>query len=289
MEIRKVPASAGAQWLLDAFRLVQKSPTGYGLLVLTYAALALAVGFAVTALPDIAYVVQALFFVIGPLLVAGMIYAAHEVDEGRGATPMHLLASLRSGKAGRVLTTLIPQVVVAVAVLLLLYAILGKEDIEAFAALMTKLEAQAQTGGQVDPQLLAEMPIGRLLLWLMLALALVLISIPLTFTVLPDILFGDVSLWPAMKRSFAACLRNLPAFLTCLAMGFVVLMAVSIGFGILMGVLQFLLGPTAMMIGNVLLQSVFVCLFAGTMYFAWKQMLGGGNDAATTTGAGVAM
>ena len=32
MEIRKVPASAGAQWLLETFGLLRKSPFGFGAL-----------------------------------------------------------------------------------------------------------------------------------------------------------------------------------------------------------------------------------------------------------------
>ena len=33
MEIRKVPASAGAEWLLGAFHLLRKSPVGLGLML----------------------------------------------------------------------------------------------------------------------------------------------------------------------------------------------------------------------------------------------------------------
>ena len=39
MEIRKVPAAAGAEWLLEAFRLLKKSPLGFGLLAVIYAVL----------------------------------------------------------------------------------------------------------------------------------------------------------------------------------------------------------------------------------------------------------
>ena len=34
MEIRKLPAAAGAEWLLSAFRLLRRSPMGFGLLAL---------------------------------------------------------------------------------------------------------------------------------------------------------------------------------------------------------------------------------------------------------------
>jgi len=288
MNMRKLPASAGAEWLLGAFRLLLKSPLGFGLLAMVYAAISLIAGTAMAALPDMAYLIQAIMFVIGPLLIAGMIYAAHEVDAGRGATPAHLFASMQNGKAGRVLTTLIPQAAVLVVIMLLLYALVGQDNLEALMDAWTKIQAQAQAGKQVDPQLVMQMPLGRLAIWVILALIIALISLPFTFTVIPDMLFNDVSLWPAMKRSAASCLRNLPALLVCLAMGFVVLMAVSIGLGMILAVLQAFLGQKAALIGNVVLQSVFVCFFAGTMYFAWKDLLGSESSAPAEV-SGVAM
>ena len=104
---------------------------------------------------------------IGPLSwLAGSSRA--EVDEGRSAAPAHLLASIHTGKAGRLISTLIPQVVVLLLCLGLLYALVGQENIEKLAALMAELQTQAEAGKQVDPNLLLDMPIGRLTLWMAL-------------------------------------------------------------------------------------------------------------------------
>jgi hypothetical protein len=290
MEIRKVPAAAGAEWLLDAFRLLKKSPLGFGLLAVIYAVLWLVVVLVAGAAPDAAKVLQLVFIVIGPLLMAGMIFAAHEVAEGRSAAPGHLLASIRTGKAARLLTTLIPQFAVLFLIFGLLFVMVGQENIDKLSALMLKIQAQAEAGGQVDPQLFLDLPAGRLFLWMVLALVIGFLSLLLTLTVVPDMLFNDVRLVPAMKRSFTACLRNLPALIVFMVLAFVILLAAGIGAGIVIGIAQLVFGQTAMLVGNALLNGFFICFIAGAMYFAWKQMLGGsGEAAAPAESPGVAM
>lgn len=289
MEIRKVPASAGAEWLLGAFQLLRRSPVGFGLMMLIYAGLWLSMALVVTAAPAAAASMQLVFFVIGPLVMAGMIFAAHEVDAGRSAAPSHLLASIHTGKAGRLISTLIPQVLILLLCLVLLYALVGQENIEKLSALMAKLQTQAESGGQIDPNLLLDMPIGRLMLWMVLVIGIGFISLFLTLTVVPDMLFTDVRLVPAMKRSFAACLRNLPALLVFMLLGAVLVFAVAIGFGILIGTVALIAGNTALLVGNALLNGFFVCFIACAMYFAWKQMLGEGETTAAAEPSGVAM
>lgn len=289
MEIRKVPAAAGAEWLLEAFRLLKKSPLGFGLLAVIYAVLWLMVVLVAGAAPDAAKVLQLVFIVIGPLLMAGMIFAAHEVAEGRSAAPGHLLASIRTGKAARLLTTLIPQFAVLFLIFGLLFAMLGQENIDKLSALMLKIQAQAEAGGQVDPQLLLDLPAGRLFLWMVLALVIGFLSLLLTLTVVPDMLFNDVRLVPAMKRSFTACVRNLPALIVFMVLAFVILFAAGIGAGIVIGVAQLIFGQSAMLVGNALLNGFFICFVAGAIYFAWKQMLGGNGEAAVSEPSGVAM
>ena len=275
MEIRKVPASAGAQWLLSAFQLLRRSPVGFGLLMLIYAGLWLSMALVVTAAPGASAALQLVFFVIGPLIMAGMIYAAHEVDAGRSAAPSHLLAPIHTGKAGRLISTLIPQVLILLLCLALLYALVGQENIEKLSLLMAKLQTQAESGKQIDPNLLLDMPIGRLMLWMVLVIGIGFLSLFLTLTVVPDMLLTDVRLVAAMKRSFAACVRNLPALIVFMLLGAVLIIAVAIGFGIIIGIAALVAGNTALLVGNALLNGFFVSFIACAMYFAWKQMLGG--------------
>ncbi|MCZ3100076.1 hypothetical protein NYZ00_19320, partial [Acinetobacter baumannii] len=87
-DIRKVPASAGAEWLLDGFRLLKRSPFGLGTLGLIFGALGLLSSLAAQhGQSALGMTLQLAFVLIGPLLLAGMIFAAREVDEGRDATP----------------------------------------------------------------------------------------------------------------------------------------------------------------------------------------------------------
>lgn len=288
MEIRKVPASAGAQWLLSAFHLLRRSPVGFVLLMLIYAGLWLSMALVATTAPDAAGPLQLVFFVIGPLIMAGMIFAAHEVDVGGSATPSHLLASIHTGKVWRLISTLIPQILILLLCFGLLYALVGQENLDKLSALMVKLQTQAESGGQVDPNLLLDMPIGRLMLWIVLVIGIGFISLFLTLTVVPDMLFTDVRLVDAMKRSFAACVRNLPALLVFMLLGAVLVFAVAIGFGILISTVALIAGNTALLIGNALLNGFFVCFISCAMYFAWKQLLGeGAPESSESTGIAV--
>lgn len=292
MEIRKVPATAGAEWLLGAFGLLRKSPLGFGLLGLIYAGLSLIVVMTMQSVPAVGGALQLVFFLIGPLLIAGMIFAAHEVDEGRSAAPAHLLAAIRSGKAGRIITTLVPQIVLALLCLALLYVIVGQANIEKLIEFSVKLQTQAQTQGQIDPNFMAEMirelPVGRLGLWFIAVAAITFGAIFFTLTVVPDMMFTDVRLVAAMRRSYRACTQNFLALLVFLLLGFVVMMAFGVGLGILGGLAGLIGGDIAMLLLNSIGNGVFVAFIAGTMYFAWKHMLGG-DTAPTVTSTGIAL
>ena len=293
MEIRKVPASAGAEWLLGAFGLLRKSPLGFGLLGLIYAGLSLMVVMTMQSVPALGGALQLVFLLIGPLVIAGMIFAANEVDEGRKASPGHLLAAIRTGKAGRVITTLVPQIALALVCLALLYLIVGQANIEKLMEFSVKLQTQAQTQGKIDPDFMAEMmrelPAGRLGLWFTAVAAIAFGAIFFTLTIIPDIMFTEVRLVAAMRRSYRACTQNFPALLVFLLLGFVVMMAFGVGLGVLGGLAGLIGGDIAMLLLNAIGNGVFVAFIAGAMYYAWKQMLGGGDTAPTAASTGIAL
>lgn len=293
MEIRKVPASAGAEWLLGAFGLLRKSPLGFGLLGLIYAGLSLMVVMTMQSVPALGGALQLVFLLIGPLVIAGMIFAANEVDEGRKASPGHLLAAIRTGKAGRVITTLVPQIALALVCLALLYLIVGQANIEKLMEFSVKLQTQAQTQGKIDPDFMAEMmrelPAGRLGLWFIAVAAIAFGAIFFTLTIIPDIMFTEVRLVAAMRRSYRACTQNFLALLVFLLLGFVVMMAFGVGLGVLGGLAGLIGGDIAMLLLNAIGNGVFVAFIAGAMYFAWKQMLGGGDTAPTAASTGIAL
>lgn len=290
MQIRKLPAFAGAQWVFDALRLLKTSPLGFGMLGAIYAALSLGTAVLAAAAPGIAVLLQLVSFVIAALLVAGMIYAAQEVDHGRGATLGALLASLGAGKGERMLKTLVAQAVFTLVLLALTALLIGQENLQKAMVLMAEIQQEAQAGRQIDPAVLQESSLARVVVGGVLVMALSSVLFLFTLTVLPDMLLAGQSLGSALRRGVAAALRNLPAMLLCFVLGFVLLMAISIGFGIVLGVAQQLLGEAVAVLGTALLFGFFMCLIAGTMYFAWKGLLGDrAADDSNANDSGVAM
>ena len=279
MDVRKVPATAGAEWLLGGFILLRRSPGGFGLLALSYAALWLTVVGLAQAVPALLAPLQLTFFLIGPLLLAGMIFAAREVDEGRSAAPAHLLAALRTGKAARLVSTVLPQVALMALCGILLYIVVGADHIENLLKLYAKLQAQAESNIPFDPSEFASIPIGRLFLWVLLVFGVGLTGFLFTFTLVPDMLFTDTRLVPGMARSFRACSANLGALAVFLVLGFVVMMAVGFGFVLVSQIAMLVAGQAGLLIANAAFNGLMTVFASGVMYFAWKQLLGDGSPA----------
>lgn len=282
MEIRKVPATAGADWLLSAFNLLRKSPFGLGLLGLIYGLISLAVTLLARAMPNLLGPLQLALMVVGPLLMAGMVFAAREVDEGRSAAPGHLLRGIQEGKAGRLLGTLLPQIAALLVCAALLVMMIGIDQLQALSELMQKLQTQTNP----DPAMFEDLPVGRLFLWLMLVMAVGVLSWFFTFTALPDMMFADAGMITAMRRSFRACLGNLPAMILFFVMFVVVMMALGVGINVLGLIFAIVGGELALVIVSTLLMgTVLLPLISAVMYFAWKQMVGtGAPSAAAITG-----
>lgn len=289
MDVRKVPATAGAEWLLGGFTLLRRSPGGFGLLALSYAALWLTVVGLTQLVPDLLAPLQLAFFLIGPLLLAGMIFAAREVDEGRSAAPAHLLAALRTGKGARLVSTVLPQIGVMVLCAILLYVVVGAEHIENLLKLVAKLQAQAESKIPVDPSEFASIPFGRLFVWMLLVIGVGLVSLLFTFTLVPDMMFTDTRLVQGMARCFRACSANLGALAVFLLLSFVVMTAIAFGFVLVSSIATLVAGQAGMLVANAAFNGLMTVFASGVMYFAWKQLLGDGSTATPSapTSAGI--
>ena len=272
--INKVPASAGAQWLLDAFALLRRQPLGLGLLGLTWGALSLLVLLGASLDPTLGLALQLALALLGPFLFAGLLWAVREVDEGRPALPAHLFAGLQLGRTGSLLATLLPQAAAGIVLGVAFLALIGPESLQRFAEVAEQMRATQQAGGQPDPALLNGLPVGGALLCLLLALALAVVVALLIFIAVPQIAFGGKPGLAAMRDSLRAGLRNLPAMAVYLLLLFVSLLAIGFAAQLIALVAQLLLGPTAaVLLMNLLLMAVLMPLLAGTAYFAWKQLL----------------
>lgn len=274
--INKVPASAGAEWLLGAFALLRKAPLALGSLGLIWGLLSMLAVQAMALNVSVGMLLQLALALLAPLLFAGLLWAVSEVDHGRPALPAHLFRALRSEQAGSLLATLLPQLAAAAVLGFLLFAMIGADGFQQLREVMGKLQETAQAGGQPDPELMRSLPVGRLFLWMLLLFAGVILVSLVTFVAVPDIVFGGSRGFAAMRNSLRACGHNLLAMLVFYVLLFIAFLMMSFGIQLLSMTVQLLAGPTAgLWVSNLLLMAVLMPVMAGAVFHAWRQMLGG--------------
>ena len=283
-DVRKVPASSGAEWLLGGFRLLRQSPVGFGTLGLVYGLIALVVSLSAEKSTPLFALLELALVVIAPMLIGGMVYAARRIDEGGHAAPEHLLQAVREGKVVRLLATLLPQIAAVVLCMLLLVVMVGGGDaLQQMAQTVAQMQAQARP----DPALAASLPVGRLMLWLLLVCVVGIVAGFFTFVAPPEIMFTDSTAFDAMRRSFRACVRNLPALIVFFVLTVIAALAVYIAVMLVALVVRLFAGAMAMqVVAQLLSTAVLMPVIAGAMYIGWKQMLGDGavrQDAPAST------
>lgn len=282
--INKVPASAGAEWLLAGFALLRKAPFALARLPILWglASTMLVTLAALTGTVAALYVVQFLLILAGPLFFGAMIFAVREVDEGRPALPSQLLQPIRDGHASALVATLLPQVAAAVVLGVLLFAMIGTDQLEHLMDVFAKMQAITAAGGEPDPSLVADLPAFRLLLWLMLVAVTFLAIKWMTFIAAPQIMFSGADAVTAMRNSLRACAHNWTAMLVFYLLAGITLFAVTFGSLIVASLVQIFAGP---MVGAILWQlillSVLTPVLSGAMYAAWRQLLPSSASAGT--------
>jgi hypothetical protein len=276
-EVRKLPASAGAEWVLGGFALLRASPLGLGLLGVIYGLFSLLVATSARMNMGLFMVLELAMVVAGPLLMGGFVYATRNVDRGGRAEPGHLLQGLRDGHATPLLGTLLPNVVAVLLCMLLLYVLVGAQAVTELAAAIER----ASTQGAADPGMFTGFPVGRFMLWLLLSLLVGIVAGFFVFVAIPEIMFTGRGALPSMQRSFQACVRNLPAFIVMLVLLVIAVIAIYIAVWIVSAIVNMVAGQAAMQVVMQLLSTaVLMPVAMGTTYTAWKQMLGDGAQAA---------
>lgn len=282
-DVLKVPASAGAEWLLGGFRLLRQAPFGLASLGAIYGVIALLVPMSMQVNTTLFLILELLLVMLGPVLTGGMIYAAQCVDRGGRALPAHLLQGLRDGKAPRLLATLIPQLLAVLVCALLLVLLIGGESLAQMAQAVQTMQNQAHP----DPALVSGLPVGRLLLWMLLALCIGVATSFFTFMAVPEIMLTDSHAWEAMQRSFRACMRNLPALIVFLVLAVIAVFAIYFAVILVAVVLRLLVGEWVMqLVTQLLATAVLMPVLTGAMYLAWKQMFSRGSAIAAPTMGG---
>ncbi|MGE8262616.1 MAG: BPSS1780 family membrane protein [Stenotrophomonas sp.] len=278
-EIRKLPASAGAEWLVSGFTLLRKAPLALGLLGVIWAVAALLVMSLAMVSPALSTLAQLLMALAGPLFFGGLVWAVREVDQGRVAQPAHLLQGLQEGRALNLLASLLPQLVAGLFLGVLLLVLIGSSGLQHLSEVMVQLNAISQAGAQPDPaqieELMASLPAMRILLWLALVVVTFLAMALALFTLPPQVMFEHRNGLQAMRLSLRACLHNVLAMLVFFLLAFVAVFAIYFGV-MLVALIAQLIGGTmlALFVAQLLLMGVVMPVFAGAIYTAWKQMFG---------------
>jgi len=278
-EIRKLPASAGAEWLLSGFSLLRRAPFALGLLGVVWALAALLVMSLAMLSPALSTIAQLLMALAGPLFFGGLVWAVREVDQGRPAQPSHLLQGLQDGRALNLLASLLPQLVAGLFLGALLLVLIGSTGLTHLSDVMTQLNTISQSGAQPDPAqieaLAASLPAGRILLWLLLVVVTFLAMALALFTLPPQVMFEHRNGLQAMRLSLRACLHNVLAMLVFFLLSFVAVFAIYFAVMIVALVAQLVGGTVlALLVAQLLLMGVVMPVFAGAIYTAWKQMFG---------------
>lgn len=278
----KVSISSGAEWLLQGFSLLGRAPLQLGLAGGAFGLLSglalLAVGENRTGL----LLVQVVMTACTALLLGGLVWAAREVAQGRSPGAGDLLQGLRADKAPKLLALLLPQLLAGTVMLLLFLLLVGMEPLQVLSDLVTRMEG----GYQPKPEDLQGFPAGRFLLWLLLLVAVALVTAFCTFTAYPQVMFGTDGPLAAMRASLQACLRNLGALLVFFLLLGITFMAINLAVSLLATGVSLVAGQAGMvLVAQTLMMAVLMPVMAGAFHAAWRQLHG--DAAATDDGAAV--
>jgi len=276
--LRKVPASAGAHWVLGSLALLRRAPLALctlGALWGMTTMLVLAISAQIDALGAVG---PYLIVLAGPMFMGGMLWAVREVDMGRTPRPFHLLAGVVGERPIHLLMFLLPQFLISVLMVVMLLVLLGLDGLGQLKQVILQLSALSEAGVPLDPvqvkALWATLPVWILLLCALLALVFFAsVTLPV-LVMLPLVMFDNVNGLRALRYSLYAYIYNLRAmlvFLVCLCatLGVVYFAVMQV-----MGMLSVLVSPgLAVMLAQLLLVAVLMPLLAGSMYAAWKHML----------------
>lgn len=273
--INKVPASAGAEWLLAGFALLKRAPVPLATLAVLWGLLSMVVALVAVTVPAMTLAMQFLLVLAGPLFFAGMLWAVREVDQGRSAQPSNLLQPVRDGHVPALLATLLPQLLAALVMGAMLFVMVGTEQLQHLVDVYQKMQTIAAAGGQPDPSLVQGLPAGRLLLWLLLVTVVFVAVKWMTFIASPQILFSGTRVVDAMRTSLRACGHNWTAMLVFYLLAGIAIFAVGMGSLLVASILALAIGGTiAMGLWQFTLMAVVMPVLAGAAYAAWRQMLG---------------
>ena len=243
MSYRSVDLSRGINWLTDAIALVMKAPA-----VFLVQALIVAV---ISIIPILG---QLALLVLGPALLAGLVWSMREADQGREPQIGQLFEGFtQPGKIGALIALCLP----AIAGMAILF-VLG------FLFVGGALIGAALSGGG-DGAAAALGFGGGMLMFLLLCMLVALAIYSLVVFAIPRVMFDGEEPFAAMKESLSASLANIgPLLLFSVIFFFAAL--------IVMAVLSLI--PV---LGTLVAYLAIHAVLAGAIYVAYKDVWGSGG------------
>ena len=277
-EIRKLPASAGAQWLLDAFSLYGRAPLQLAVLGVIGMIVSSLILVLAQLLPGwLGLLVQLLSLAVGPLVFGGMLWAVSEIDQGHRALPTHLLQPIRDRRVTHLLVPLAIQLIAVIALGTLLFALIGSDGLTASSDMLHKRQQLQQSGTQPSNEqilaLMADAPVKRILLWILITFATFVALSMAMFTQPALVVFDRQSGMHALRMSLQGCLENFGAMAVFMVLGLIAALCIYFLVFILMQ-LALLFGGmgAAAFVVQLSMSTVIMPLYVGAVYAAWKQM-----------------
>jgi uncharacterized membrane protein len=215
MEIRKVGAGQGWQWIVDGFALFRKNPPIWITLFVIYFLIVIVV----SVIPVVGPLVMTL---LAPVFTAGFMLACRDVEAGEELELGYLIAGFKHN-AGQLITVGGLYLVGSI-IILGLMMMGGGGSILGSAAL-------GQMQGTEPNEVMAG-AMGGMLISLLAAMAL-LVPLLMAYWFAPAlVVLRNMTAMDAMKLSFFGSLRNMWPFLVYGAIAFVLMMIAMIPFGL---------------------------------------------------------
>ncbi|MBT2768460.1 hypothetical protein J7J08_12510 [Stenotrophomonas sp. ISL-67] len=277
-EIRKLPASAGAQWLLDAFSLYRRAPLQLAVLGVIGMLVSSLILVLAQALPSwLGILLQLVSVAVGPLVFGGMLVAVSEVAQGHRAAPAHLLQPIRDRRVTHLLVPLAIQLIAVIALGTLLYVMMGTDGLSASAEMFRRMQELQQSGATPSNEqtmaLMAGVPVMRILLWLVIAFGTFVALSMAMFTQPALVVFDHQSGMHALRMSLQGCVRNFGAMAVFMLLGLIAAMCIYFVMIIVMQLALMAGGAgAAAFVMQLTNTAVIMPLYVGAVYAAWNQM-----------------
>ena len=285
-EIRKVPATAGARWLLDGITIWRRSPLRLAQLGMLFG-MTVMLGVALSAIvPALGMILQLVIMLAVPVMMGGLIWAIREAEHGGQPRPGHLLEGTREGRLPHLMLAVLPYFIAGIALGIVQLLLIGSDGVQQWLHVQEELNRLQASGETVSPErmyeLAASLPVWRTLLWIALSLLTTLAVALMLSLMLPQVMFQQRRGTDALLRSFRSGMANLPAMALFYASVLIALVALNLTAFILLVICSLIVGPALSLVLMLMFYTGTVLpVIAAATYSAWKDLFAGPADQKT--------